>query len=90
MTKKSGQTGIDLAKVRSVRKIGKADTYNMEVEGHQNFSVNGGLLVHNSGYGLVSYHVSQSKGLTPQTGPHLPWPLRKEELKEEANPFMLW
>ena len=43
-----------------------------------------------SGYGLVSYHVSQSKGLTPQTGPHLPWPLRKEEPKEAANPFMLW
>ncbi|WP_391503129.1 hypothetical protein [Clostridium botulinum] len=26
---------------------GKEDTYNMEVKGHHNFSVNGGLIVHN-------------------------------------------
>ncbi len=43
-----------------------------------------------AGYGLVSFHISQSKGLTPKSGPHLPWPLRKEETKEAANPFATW
>ena len=36
------------AKVKSIRYIGKQDVYNMEVQGHHNFSVNGGLIVHNS------------------------------------------
>ena len=77
-------------RVKSIRYLGKQNTYNMEVRDHHNFSVNGGLIVHNSGYGLVSYHVSESKGLTQATGPHLPWPLRREEKKEAANPFMVW
>lgn len=37
-------TGI---KVKSVKYIGKQDVYNMEVAKHHNFSVNGGLIVHN-------------------------------------------
>lgn len=34
-------------KIKSIRCIGKADVYNMEVKGHHNFSVNGGFVVHN-------------------------------------------
>ena len=33
--------------VVSVRKIGTADVYNMEVKDNHNFAVNGGLIVHN-------------------------------------------
>lgn len=39
---------LKFAKVKSIRYIGKQDVYNMEVRGHHNFSVNGGLIVHNS------------------------------------------
>jgi len=39
---------LKFAKVKSIRYIGKQDVYNMEVQGHHNFSVNGGLIVHNS------------------------------------------
>ena len=35
------------AKIKSIRYIGRHDVYNMEVEGCHNFSVNGGLIVHN-------------------------------------------
>lgn len=38
---------VKYAKVKSVKCIGKADVYNMEVEEHHNFAVNGGLIVHN-------------------------------------------
>lgn len=31
----------------SIRRIGNADVYNMEVENNHNFAVNGGLIVHN-------------------------------------------
>ena len=34
-------------KIKSVKKAGKADVYNMEVEKHHNFAVNGGLIIHN-------------------------------------------
>ena len=34
-------------KVRSVRKCGKADVYNMEVDDVHNYSVNNGIIVHN-------------------------------------------
>lgn len=36
------------ATVKSVKFIGCEDVYNMEVRDHHNFSVNGGLIVHNS------------------------------------------
>jgi len=36
------------AKIKSIKYIGKQDVYNMEVKDHHNFSVNGGLIVHNS------------------------------------------
>jgi len=42
------QGSLNFAKVKSIRYIGKQDVYNMEVRGHHNFSVNGGLIVHNS------------------------------------------
>ena len=42
------QGSLNFAKVKSIRYIGKQDVYNMEVQDHHNFSVNGGLVVHNS------------------------------------------
>ena len=36
-----------MATVKSVKKIGFAPVYNMEVKDYHNFSVNGGLIVHN-------------------------------------------
>lgn len=36
-----------MARVKSVRVIGKEDVYNMEVENTHNYSINGGLIVHN-------------------------------------------
>lgn len=35
------------AKIRSIKHIGKQDVYNMQVKDHHNFSVNGGLIIHN-------------------------------------------
>lgn len=37
----------DGVRVKSVRPIGTADVYNMEVESHHNFAVDGGFIVHN-------------------------------------------
>ena len=45
------------ARVRSVRKVGRADVYNMEVDEAHNFAIQGGLIVHNCEalrYGLMS------------------------------------
>ena len=36
-----------MARVKSIRVIGKEDVYNMEVENTHNYSINGGLIVHN-------------------------------------------
>ena len=36
-----------LVKINNIRYVGKKDVYNMEVKDHHNFSVNGGLIVHN-------------------------------------------
>lgn len=33
--------------IKSIRKIGRADVYNMEVDDNHNFAVEGGLIVHN-------------------------------------------
>ena len=41
------QKTVQLVKIKSIRKIGKADVYNMEVKNHHNFSVCGGFIVHN-------------------------------------------
>ncbi|NNU96184.1 hypothetical protein ES017_06155 [Anoxybacillus sp. EFIL] len=34
-------------RIKNIRYIGKGDVYNMEVKDHHNFSVEGGLIVHN-------------------------------------------
>lgn len=49
-----------MARVKSIRYIGEQPVYNMEVEDHHNFSVNGGLIVHNCGYGIISHHTTSS------------------------------
>jgi len=38
---------LDYVGVASVKKIGRESVYNMEVDEHHNFSVNGGMIVHN-------------------------------------------
>lgn len=38
---------LDYVGVASVKKIGRESVYNMEVDEHHNFSVNGGVIVHN-------------------------------------------
>lgn len=38
---------VKQTKIKSIKYLGKEDVYNMEVENHHNFSVNGGLIVHN-------------------------------------------
>jgi hypothetical protein len=43
-----------LAIIKKIEPIGLQDVYNMEVEGHHNFSVNGGLIVHNCRYFVMS------------------------------------
>ncbi len=50
-----------MAEIKSIKYIGKQDVYNLEVDVYHNFSINGGLIVHNCGMGLVAYHAEQSK-----------------------------
>lgn len=38
---------VNAVGIASIRKVGKADVYNMEVEHNHNFAVNGGYIVHN-------------------------------------------
>jgi hypothetical protein len=38
---------VELIPVKSVKRIGRENVYNMEVREHHNFAVNGGLIVHN-------------------------------------------
>jgi hypothetical protein len=61
---------IGCVKVKSVKPVGTADVYNMEVDKHHNFSINGGIIVHNCydglTYGLCAYHAKKSKSLKPE------------------------
>ena len=41
------QNTVQFVKVKGIKRIGKADVYNMEVKNHHNFSVCGGFIVHN-------------------------------------------
>lgn len=41
------QNTVQYVKIKSIREMGKADVYNMEVKCHHNFSVCGGFIVHN-------------------------------------------
>lgn len=36
-----------MAKIKSIKSIGLHDVYNMEVDKHHNYSVCGGLIIHN-------------------------------------------
>ena len=36
-----------MIKVKSIKKIDNEDVYNMQVDNHHNFSINGGFIVHN-------------------------------------------
>ena len=38
---------VTFAGIKNIEYIGKQDVYNMEVVKHHNFSINGGLIVHN-------------------------------------------
>lgn len=40
-------TGVSFAKIKKIRRLPAEPVYNMEVEQHHNFAVNGGLIVHN-------------------------------------------
>lgn len=59
---------MQYVKIKSIEIDGQEDVFNMEVESHHNFSVNGGFIVHNCydsvGYGLISHHVAKSKAKT--------------------------
>ena len=41
------QNTVQFVEIVSIREIGEADVYNMEVKNHHNFSVCGGFIVHN-------------------------------------------
>jgi len=49
-----------MAKVKTVRYAGKADTYDLTVGGYHNFSICGGLIVHNCRYFCMSRHPESS------------------------------
>ena len=38
---------VSHVKIKAIKKLGKENVYNMEVEKHHNFAVNGGYIVHN-------------------------------------------
>ena len=46
--------------IKGIRSAGKADVYNMEVQCHHNFTVNGGIVVHNC-MDSVRYFVHTSR-----------------------------
>lgn len=35
------------SKIKSIKYVGKDDVYNMQVKDNHNYSVNGGLIIHN-------------------------------------------
>ena len=58
-----------MSKVKSVERIGSADVYNMEVKEFHNFSVNGGIIVHNCDslrYFAVEYPIVAIKPVPPK------------------------
>ena len=38
---------LKIMKIKSIKYVGKQDVFNMEVEKYHNFSIEGGLIVHN-------------------------------------------
>ena len=51
--------------IKAIRKIGTADVYNMEVEDNHNFSIEGGLIVHNC-MDAMRYFVMTKKIAVPK------------------------
>ena len=51
-------TEVKKVKVKSIEFCGIEDVYNMEVENHHNFSVEGGFIIHNS-IDAVRYALSE-------------------------------
>ncbi len=49
-----------MARVKTVRYAGKADTYDLTVNSYHNFSICGGLIVHNCRYFCMSRHPEAS------------------------------
>ena len=39
--------GVKYVEIKGIHPAGRADVYNMEVEGYHNYSVNGGYIIHN-------------------------------------------
>lgn len=46
--------GVKIAKVKSVKYVGKSDVYNLEVDGTHNFIANG-IIIHNCRYAVEDY-----------------------------------
>lgn len=57
-----------MVKIKSIKKVGCEPVYNMEVEKHHNFSVNGGLIVHNCLDALRYAYEDESKDLRITAG----------------------
>lgn len=51
--------------IKSITYLGKQDVYNMEVEKYHNFSINGGLIVHNSMDEIRYYIMSRPERYIP-------------------------
>ena len=80
---------VKTIKIKSVKHIGVQDVYNMEVYDHHNFSVNGGLIVHNCGYGLVAWHAKQSVAKEPEQK-QLPQALQSDKPKGKGEGWLVW
>ena len=57
--------GISSVGIKAIRKVGRADVYNMEVEDNHNFAIEGGLIVHNCmdsmRYFVRTKHIAREK-----------------------------
>lgn len=54
-------------KIKSIEPVGRENVYNMEVESHHNFAVNGGFVVHNCD--AARYFVAGRPSPTPIAQP---------------------
>lgn len=52
---------VNSTKIKSIDFIGVEDVYNMEVDGTENYSVNGGYIIHNC-IDSLRYNVEQYRG----------------------------
>ena len=49
---------VERVRVKSIHPAGRADVYNMEVEGTHNYAIEGGVIVHNCRYVLMENPIS--------------------------------